>query len=284
MHNPLKQNGQPAWNKARLGVMLYAYSLDHPDQEPTTQFLGLGTKADLSFAPSADGKGLVAIPNAPATTAPKSTNWGLYLKSLYDCGLPAGVFQNNVGVLDGIWVQTDLVPEPEERKGFAQNASTSEAGEELNEQGERKGSGKVPVVVEILEGGKPWEGTGGFPQTAVPAAAPVAAPARPTAVPPRQPVRPAAVAPPPQAAPAEGEADVESAAQAGITSILEDPANANGCTKLKVRTGTFKYVKAAYGDAMAQQVTALFDSGDDAVNAVLAPLGYKLQGQNVVPA
>lgn len=292
MHNPIKDNGQKAWKNDALGVMLYAYSLDKPGTEPHEQFLSLGSKAHLSFVPSADGKGLEPIPGGASTGAPKLTNWGIYFKSLQDCGLVEGVIAaHDISGLDGIWVVTDLVPEPEERKGFARNATTSEAAEEPQE--ERKGSGKTVIVTEIIEGGKPWEGGGGFPDATVappappaPPAARAAAPARPApaAVGPRAvpPARPAVQ--PPAAAPAASQDDVMAAASAGVTEVLSDPANANGCAKLKVRTGAFKYVKATYGDEMAQAVTALFDSGDDVVNAVLGPLGYKVSGINVVLA
>ena len=276
MHQPTKQDGT-AVGQPRLGIMLLAHSLDKPGSDPFEQFLSLGSKTDQSFAPGPDGKTLVAVPGGPASGAPKITNWGLYLKSLYDAGLPPNVFENDITTLDGIWVVTDLVPEPEERKGFA--AKTGEAEEE------RRGSGKTVVVTEILDGGKPWEGTGGIPDATMPA--PAAAPkAAPKAAAPRTAARPAArpvaVAPP---APAETSGDdVETAAVNGVSAVLSEAANANGCTKVKLRMGVFKAVTAAQGPEMSQSVMEAYFSDDEALNSLLGAVGFKVNGMNVVAA
>lgn len=261
--------------KARLGVQLVAYPLEGGD--PTEQFLSMGSRADQSFAPNNTGKGLTPIPGGPASTLQRNTNWNLFLKSLYDCGLPEGIFTNDLSVLDGVWVQTDLVPEPEERKGYGQ-AKTGEA----EAQEERRGSGLIPSVAEILEGGKPWEGGGGFP-AAVPVApaAPsrVAAPARAAAqTRPAMAPRTAAI---PVAVEQAGDDDVMTAAVNGMTTVLE--AEPNGTSKLKLRTGTFKAVGAASGNEMAQAVIDTYFGSDENLNTVLGQLGYGVQGSNIKP-
>lgn len=269
MFQPTKQDGSPV-GKPRLGVMLTAHPLEGGG-EPVEQFISMGSKADLSFAPDpATGKGVVPIPGGPASTLPRNTNWNLYLKSMYDCGLEEGVFTNDLAVLDGIWVQTDQVPEPEERKGYAK-AATGEAEEE------RKGSGLIPVVSEILEGGKPWAGGGGFPEAvaAAPAKAPIGRIASKVAT-------PKVAAPAPAAAAEATDDDVASAALSGITTVLE--AEPNGTSKLKLRTGTFKAVTASSGAEAAQAVLDTYFGSDEALNSVLGQLGYAVNGGNVKPA
>jgi hypothetical protein len=98
---------------------------------------------------------------------------------MYDCGLPEGIFTNDLSVLDGIHVHTQNILEPEDRKGF---------GSQTGEVAEERRSGLVPVVTEIKEDGKPWEGTGGIPEAA---ATPAPVKAGPKAV-----VKPAVAAKP----------------------------------------------------------------------------------------
>lgn len=272
MHQATNQGGQ-ALGAPRLGVMMTCHPLE--GGEIHEQFMSMGSKADKSFAPNPEtGKGVIAVPGGPASSMPNSTNWALWLKSMYDCGMPVGVFTNDFSTIDAIWVQTDQVPEPEDRKGFGSQAATGEASEE-----KRQGSGMVPIVVEILEGGKPWEGGGGIPTAA---AAPVAAPVKAG---PKAAVAPKAG---PKAAPApvvEAEAtddDVMSAATSGITTVLE--ANPNGCSKLLLRTGTFKAVTAAAGPDVAQAVIDTYFGSDEALNSVLGQLGYSIVGTSVKPA
>ena len=83
---------------ARLGVMItFQPSHDLTAEAQRTQFYSLGSNADKSFAPNPEtGKGLVPIPGGPATTLNNQTNWAMYLKSMYDCGLPEGIFQNDL--------------------------------------------------------------------------------------------------------------------------------------------------------------------------------------------
>lgn len=291
MHAYTKQDGTKGVE--RLGVMVAAYPLE--GGEPSEQFYSMGSKAHLSFAPNPDtGKGVVPIPGGPATSMPPSSNWGVLLKSLYDCRLPVGVFTNDLTVLDGLWAHTRNVPEPEERKGFA--SATGEA-----EQPQR--SGIISIVGEILEGGKPWEGGGGFPEEAAAPAAPkpradAAAGKKPALVPPKPaaartaPARPAArttTRPAPAAAPEpEGEEADENqimeAALAGVSSVLEKNGNEAGITKLLLRTGTFKAVTAAAGGDMAQAVMETFFGSDASLNAVLGQVGYVASGTQIKPA
>lgn len=272
MHTYTKADGSPSGFPPTLGVMLTAHPL--AGGEVQEQFLGMGRKAHLSFAPSADGKGVVAVPGGPAQTASKSTNWNYYLKSMYDCGLPDGVFTNDISVLDGIHVHTQNVPEPEERKGFA--ARTGDVEEE------RKGDGLTTVVGEIKEDGKPWEGTGGIPTpgTATPQkigvgkVMPKAAPGVNRTV-----ARPAPVAVP-EVQEAAGDEDVMIAAVQAATTVLEQEKNAAGCTKILFRVETFKAIEDA---DMKQAVQNTFFGSDDALNSLIGQLGYVVSGQKIIP-
>ena len=276
MFTPTKNDGTPSGKPAFLAVQLTAHPIDEEGNstgEPILQQLSMGSKAALSFQPDPDtGKGLVPVPGGPASHGSTNTNWQLYLKSLYDSGLPEGVFEGSLDTIDGIWVRTDNMPEPEERKGYSSAAATSEAAGEA-----QQGPKLVPTVIEILENGKPWEGTGGIPSAE---AAPVKkAPAKtaPKAAPKAAPAKKAA--PEPEA----DEQDTATAASNAVTSVLE--ANPNGCTKIALRTGTFKALGAAGYDAAT--VKAILDetfANDDALNAVLGPLGYVVKGMQVTVA
>lgn len=264
LHAFTKQDGTSV-GEPKLGVMLTAHLLNGGGA--VEQFLSMGSKAHLSFGPREDGKGLQAIPGGPAVTAARSTNWQLYLKSLYDTGLGEGVFMDDIGVLDGIWVHTQNVPEPEERKGFG-GAKTGEVEQE------RKGSGLIPVVTAILDGGKPWEGGGGFPDANAPAPKAVARPA------PRAVARPVAV--PAQAAAAVDADDVMTAAINAVTDVItKSPTPA--ITKLALRTGVFKLVQASQGGEMGNAVLNTFFGSDEALNQVLQPLGYVAAAGQVKP-
>ena len=260
---------------SRLGVMITLQNLaDLSDAGKHTQFYSMGTKAHLSFAPNAEtGKGVVAVPGGPASKLNDSTNWAMLLKSLYDSGLPQSIFTNDLSVLEGIHVHMANVPEPAERAGF--QSQTGEAAEE------RK-PGTIAIVNEILETGKPWEGTGGIPTEAQ------AAPAKPV-IPSKVPIKPVlppkpAPKPVPVAATTEGptEEDMMQAAVAGVSSVLEK--NEAGCTKLLLRTGTFKAVKAqTESDDMAQAIIETFFASDDALNSVLSQVGFTVSGSQIKP-
>lgn len=255
--------------KARLGVKVSAYPLDKPGAEPLEQFLSMGSKAHESFQPSENGKGLSPVVGGPGTLA-NSSNWNLFRDSLYNAGLPVGIFSDDLSVLDGVWAHTAQIPEPEERKGFASNAATSEV-----EQPQRRGNAKIPVVTEILDGGKPWEGGGGLPE-----AKPTTAAAKPG--PKAVAARPAPAAAPAAEAGTDEEA-VKVAAVNGISSVLGQDKYAASCPKLILKTGVFKAVTDSEGKEMAQAVTNAFFTKDDDLNAILEELGYVLQGTTVKP-
>lgn len=256
----------------RLGVMITMLPLHDPkDENMREQFYSLGSSADKSFAPNAEtGKGIVPVPGGPATTLPNSTNWAILLKSLYDCGLPEGIFLNDVSVLEGTHVHMVNIPEPEERKGFVNKAATGEAPME-----ERRNS-TVAVVGEIKDDGKPWEGTGGLPEAA-PAPKVVAKPAVKAGV--KVMPKPAAA---PAPAPAGDEDEVKTAALNAMSAVIEK--SPNSVSRLLLKTGTFKGVQSTYGDDMAQAVMDTFFSADDVLNALLGEFGYSIQGAVIKPA
>lgn len=260
---------------ARLGVMITLIPLSDPREENArTQFYSMGGSADKSFAPNPEtGKGIVPVPGGPGTTLNNGTNWALLLKSLYDCGLPEGIFSNDVSVLEGTHVHIINVPEPEERRGFVNKNATGEAPME-----ERKNA-TVAIVSEIKDDGKPWENTGGIPEAPV-----AAAPKAGVKVMPKPRVNGAVkpvAAPAPAAAPS-GDEDVEVAAITAVSSFIEK--NPNGMSRLLLKTGTFKAVKDAQGDDMASAVTETYFANDDVLNALLGQFGYSIQGAMIKPA
>jgi hypothetical protein len=299
IHQYEKQDGSKAGPQF-LAVRVAAYSFENPEAEPTLGYYSMGSKALQSFMPNVDdeGKSLLAIPGGPASSQNEATNWNLFRRSMIDCGLPQGVLTNDFRAIDGIWVHITHIPEPESRKNMG--PLTGEAGPE-----ERRNR-NIAVVSEILDGGKPWEGTGGIPETPTPPAVPgpakvtrmpakpgpkaPAAAAAPPAVAPkapparRAPARAPAAAPPP---PAETEsvstdADVEQAAQSGAASVIEE--TPNGLPKLVLRTGVFKAVSKSHSAEMATAVLDTYFQDDRSMNALLGTLGYVVNGPRVEPA
>lgn len=280
MFQAKKQDGSTA-GPIRLGVMVTAHSLTEAAAEPRSQFYSMGGNADKSFAPNPDtGKGLVVVPGSAGSTLNNSSNWAYLLKSLYDCGMPEGVFVNDLTAIDGVWVHVSSIPEPEERKGFQ-----SQTGEVA----EVRKAGTISIVTEIKEGGCPWEGGGGF--EAAPAPTP-AAPVKPKGVvkPLAKPpvAKPALVKPkpaPPEpvaAAEAVDEDEVATAAVSGVSTVLESAPT--GCKKLKLRTGTFKAVTDESGAAMAQTVMETYFTSDENIDVLIGPLGYAVKGVDIVVA
>lgn len=274
-----------------LRAVINAYPLQGG---PAHQFsIGLGGKAHESFMPSEDGKGLEPVPGGPSVSVTDKSNWALFRKSMLDCGMPEGVLTNDLSVIDGTWVQTDLVPEPEERKGFRSGGATGESAMQQQEGQRASGSGKIPIVVEILEGGKPWEGTGGLPaeegQALIEAApapkasvrrtptavAPAARPASPAAAA-RPAARRAAAPPPPAQEVAELSDEVKTAAINGMSVVLEK--NPAGCTRVQLRTGTFSAISGSEGQEMANEVLNTVFGDDETLGLILGELGYALQG------
>lgn len=266
MHQYTKQSGESA-GPARLGVMITLTPL--AGGEDSQQFYPLGSKAHESWAPNPEtGKGLVPVPGGPGASPNKSTNWAYLLKSLYDCGLPNGVFDDDTSVLEGIHVHMANVPEPEERKSF--QSKTGEAAEQT-------GPKTIPIVTEIKEDGKPWEGTGGLPDAKKAVKGKVATPPAKAAVktkPAPEPVEEAEEAPA-----AEGLEDIALAATGDVLST-----NEKGCSRLILRTSSFKYIKGKYGDAKANEVINTYYTKDDQLNSIINQHGYKIAGMMIVAA
>ncbi len=259
----------------RLGLMIDMVPITDPTAKPHQQFYSFGSSAHLSWMPNPEtGKTIVPVSGGPGGGLNDSTNWAVLRKSLYDSGLPVGIFQDDVSVLEGIWVHMMNVPEPAERAGFASKTGEGDGGPRKNNQ--------IAIVSEIKDDGKPWEGSGGMPDikaTGKPIGGKVngaAAKAGPKLAP-----KPAVkvVEPEPEEEAGEDEA-VLTAAINGVSSVLEkSPA---GCPKLTLKTGTFKAVQAAEGPDMAQAVGEMLNT-DEGLDAVLGRVSYKLAGTKVVP-
>jgi hypothetical protein len=269
MFQATKQTGQNV-GPARLGVMI-TYG-DMGGGEDRTQFYSLGSKAHESWAPNTEngGKTLVPIPGGPGTPPNASTNWAVWVKSMFDSGLPQGILADDLSVLEGSHVHVANVPEPEERKGFV-----SKTGEAAVEERQRT----IAVVTEIKDDGKPWEGTGGEPQ---PKDKPNGKAGRPTVA--AHPAPRAATPSSPAAQPATASAtddDVNTNAVNAISAVLEK--NPNGLKKLQLRTGTFKELNGTVGQGMANKVLNEYFGSDKALNGVLNELGYTVKGIDIVP-
>lgn len=277
IHTPTKQDGTASGKPSFLAVKATHYPL--AGGEPHESILSMGQKPAVlqSFQPTPDGKGLAAVPGGPSTTIGGKTNWGMYRKSLIDSGMPKDALGDSFESIDGVWVHAMSVPEPEDRKSFKKNAATSEVVEEEKDFGPKM----IPVVTAILDGGKPWEGTGGMPDAT---AAPVPAKAAPRAAAPAAarpaPARTAAPAPVAAAA-AEPDADLYDIALDAMTSVLAVEANANGCTRVTLRTGTFKTVSTKHGQDVANSVVNTYLNDEAALNGVLGVLGYKAEGGSI---
>lgn len=285
-----KQTGQP-FGPPRLGVMVTFYPINETGQligEAIQKHYGMGTNAHESFAPDPEtGKTVVPVPGGKFSTLMGSTNWSLLRKSLKDCD-PAVASLGDLSEMDGVWAHIQNVPEPAERKDFG--AKTGEAAAQQGDQ--PKGSGTVPVVSEILEGGKPWEGGGGLPTEEAPKAAAKPAPkavvGKPGA---KAPVKPAVTAAKPGAkAPAKAaaapvqEADEDAGALAisligaQLEKVMDAEGNFLGLKRLKLRTEVFK---AAGANANAVMEAGFKD--DDTLSGMLNALGYKVEGNEILP-
>jgi hypothetical protein len=265
LFQPTKRDGTNAGDSF-LAVMLTLYPLAGGDL--IGHAISMGQKAKNAFMPSADGKGLAPIPGGTGSLSDMA-NWSIFLKSLYDCGLPQGVFTNSLAPLDGIHAHIQNIPEPEGRREMRARNRTGEAATEVTQDRART----ILVVTEIKEDGKPWEGTGGIPTGDAPTKAAPKAAAK---------AAPKAVAKEAPASESTGDEDVEAVALQGISTVLES--NPNGLPKLKLRTGTFAAVKAATNDDMAQAVTETYFSDDASLNAVLGQLGYAVKAGQIVVA
>lgn len=268
-----------AVGKPRVGVELVLYPLQGGD--PIDKFLSLGSKALASWVPNSTGKGFAKRAGGPGLPPTNKSNWVVFLNSLIQCGLPIDQLKgNDFSALDGLWAHIKEMPEPEERKMFKTQAAT---GESAGEQGddEPKGNGLVPTCLEILEGGKPWEGGGGF------TTAPAAAPARPAAAAPRRapaaapatvaaPVaRRAPVSAPPPPPVEEGESVEDAALQCISDAILESP---KGIKRMKLRMRVHEIALAKYDEQTATDIVNGFVANETALANVLGSIDYKISG------
>lgn len=287
MFTPRKLDGTPTGKAAFLAVHVEIVAIEADGTpvagaEPTIHPLGCGRKAHQSFLPSEDGKGFDPKAGATSTGLSQLCNWAIFRKSLVDAGMPPGTLVNNLATIDGAWLHIQNVPEPEERK-----ALRSRTGEAALEDEVASGSGTVPVVSEILEGGAPWDGGGGWPLEEAPA--PTKAAPKAPAKPGPRPVTPAArkaVAPPPEPEETESgtnDEEIRVAAMNGISEVLGLEKNANGCTKLTLRAGVLTAVTKAESEDMASAVLDTFFATDAALNSVLNPLGYAVAGGKIAP-
>jgi len=282
-HAYTKQDGTKG--QENLGTMLTCYPLT-PDGgvgEPLEHFLSLGRKAKDAVMPNAEdgGKSLVAIPGGTGTLS-RNTNSHLFFRSLLDAGMPPEFSDvDDLTQIDGVWVQTKNILEPEERKGYGKTGTG-----EVEEQQRNQTPQKIPTVVEILEGGAPWEGGGGLPEApkakAAPAARPAArpaaaAPARPTAV--RRPV------PVPEPEPEEEAVseDTAGAIRDAMGAVLSIAKNAKGMPRMTLRMEAFKEIKKTLGEEGQQALATMFEEDADGVAALLGELGYGIVGNQVKP-
>jgi len=282
MFQPTKKTGE-AVGQPFLAVMMTCTPIneDGSRREGDVQEhpLSMGQRAKEGWAPSGDGKSIVQIPGT-SVTLNDLTNWGIMLKSLYDTGLPRDIFTNSLSSLDGIWLRTQNIPEPESRKELKAKAATGEQAPQEGQEPKRVYQNKTVVSVEILEGGKPWEGGGGIPEGEAETPAPKTAARKPATAPAagRKPVAP----PPPPPEEESQEEDVEAIAQSAIADVLGLEKNANGCPKVALRAGVFQNVNEKHGEEMAGAVIAtFFDAGDPALNKVLGPLGYLVKAGQI---
>lgn len=249
--------------EARLSVMITFIPLTG-DGDELEKAYSLGSKAHLSWVPRADGKGIEPVVGGPGTPPNNGTNWALFVKSLLDSGMPEDVLKDDVSALSGTWVHMQNVPEPEERKGFAQ-AATGEAGLDSRPK-------TVAIVSEIKENGKPWEGSGGVPEGKA-----ASKPNGTLAATPKS----SSTTTPAKSSPSTTNEDATEAAQAAITEVLEK--KPEGMNKLMLKTSTFKVVNENFGQEMAQKVTNEVFGNEKALGAVLGAIGYRLDGANVKP-
>lgn len=287
--NTCMNSGKQGNQKPRLGVNINFLPLDDPQPDKALdQFYSMGSKADQNFAPNSTGKGLAKVPGAAGTSLQENTNWQIFLKSLYDCGLPEGVFSNDLSVLDGVWVTVDSVKEPDERKSYRQSSATATAiagvvggagvADPAQAGFDQNRTNMIAVVTEIIEGGAPWEGGGGIPEApkGKAKAAPKAA-AKP--VPVAAPKAAAKVPPPPPAAAAEEDLNIPDIASNALTNALMGKKT---LSLAKLRMAVFNGVTKSHNEETA--ATVVSDILDDAsmFSTVLGELGYGVVGANVV--
>lgn len=282
LHAYTKQDGSKG--KEFLALHLLCHNLDQLGADPIDHYLSMGKKAMESVLPNVDdgGKSLVAIPGGSGKLG-RNSNAYIFLRSLVDAaGNPPELADvTDLTQIDGVWVVTKNVLEPEERKSYSNRQSTGEVEEERRNTEPQK----IPNVVEIIEGGVPWEGTGGLPEDTAPApkpakTTPVSKPQAPSKPAPR-PVK--KVEPEPE--PEEGDAeDMNAAVQAAITEVLSNAKFAKGTTRVTLRMEAFKAIKSIAGEDGQQALATMFEDSPDTIESMLGELGYEVKAGKVVPA
>lgn len=292
---PTKQNGQPS-GASFLAVMGVPYPINE-DGTPAAEAhepvpFGLGQKTHLSFTPSEDGKGLESVPGGTGVGVNDMCNWAIFRESLKAVGMPPGFLTNDFGVLDGIWIRTRNIPEPEDRKNL-RNSSKGKTGEAaLNasaqpDQPERNRT--VVTAMEVLAGG--WLDGGGIPDATAAPAAPARVPAKPVgrvaAAPPARPApgrRPAAPAAPAPPAADFTEEDVKNAAAEGLGAWIAK--NATGGMVVGLKTNAFTFISTTYGEDLAQAASEMFLQDAPSLDGLLGEIGYRLNGAKfeVIPS
>lgn len=292
MHRFMKQDGTPGRGPEQLKMRVTAYAIDESgvsimekDEEPKYGYYGLGSKAHLSFAPEPKtGKSLVPIPGGTATKFNDQTNYALFRAALRNCGMPDKFFTGDLTVLDGMWARMTHVPEPEGRKALR---GSKTADTELED--ENRGPQTISVPLEVLEGGRPWEGEAGGVLEAAPVATKRPTPGKPAPAPAAGP-KPVAARPATRPAPAPvveeeaaDEEDVATVATNAIAEFFEDPKNAKGAAKAVLRTYVFRTVSDKVSPEMGQSVLDAYFEDATVLATLLEPFGFAIAGAMLKP-
>lgn len=262
-----------------VGAMLTCYPLRGGD--PIAKFIKFGTGMENSWMPSEDGMSVIENPDLPEDQTRKAfskkSNWGIFLKSLYDAAPDVPSLSDSFEPIDGLWVTIQNVPEPAERASFGQ--STAEEAEK-----KKKFPNKIPVITAIVDGGKPWEGGGGFDFAAEKPKAPVkTVKAQMAAVVAKAKLKVVEPEPDEEAEPEADEneeADASTVASSAVAAFLAK--NKAGASSAMLQTQVFSTVKKEHGPEMAQAVMAAL-KGDE-YEAILGMQGYKLVGTQIKKA
>lgn len=261
LYKPEKSEGE-----ARLGVMVTFSPAD--GGEDKTKFFSMGSNAKKAFMvdPDSDGKCFMEVPGSEGTgNLPDSTNWSLYLQSIYNAGMPEDHFVASLEAIDGITVHIQEVPEPKGRASFAKNTGDAEEGP--------RRENKVPIVTEVLVA--PWIEEEEKPKKG---AAPAA---KPTLV--KGKAKAEVVEEEEEEAEEEGDVDIADAATSIVTDLLT--ASPDGLAKLKIRTGVLSAAKKKHDEETADKIIAHLFQTKDGLDKALAAVGYKLNKASIaVPA
>ncbi|OPX33364.1 MAG: hypothetical protein B1H40_00110 [Candidatus Latescibacteria bacterium 4484_181] len=90
------------------GVPTLKVSMTTEDGDEVTQNYSVGSPKD--WAPSEDGKGLVAV--GKATALRLSSNCGIFLQNLVDVGFPADKLGEDISILKGLVAHVIQIPAP----------------------------------------------------------------------------------------------------------------------------------------------------------------------------